>query len=203
MSICAQVVGKQRLRRCCCLRAQAASKSISNWGNVFVSQSVRQGRWRGTLKSQHLGLQHSRQNLLPEGQSRPLDIPPADLQLQAPSRQKQLLLHKLWGGSLFLPQSGASAAHTGHWTRKRCLEASSEAMGMHYRERHVRRGIKKKNIWAMLSCLYPSLKQFVSTSAGPGCSFQPLTPRTLGTWTPRAHTFPQGPFWTPIWELLV
>lgn len=107
------------------------------------------------------------------------------------------------GASLLLPQSGASAAHTGHWTRKRCLEASSEAMGMHYRERHVRRGIKKKNIWAMLSLLYPGLKQFVSTWAGPGCSFQPLTPRNLGTWTPRAHTFPQGPLWTPIWELLV
>lgn len=68
MSIRAQVVGKQRPRRCCCLRAQAAVKSISNWGNVFVPQSVREGRWRGTLKSYHL--QHPRQNLLPEGQSR-------------------------------------------------------------------------------------------------------------------------------------
>lgn len=106
-----------------------------------------------------------------------------------------------WGGSLLLPQSTASAAHTGHWTRKRCFEASSEAMGMHYRERHVRRGIKKK-IWAMLSLLYPqSLKQFVSTWAGPGCIFQPL--RHLGTWTLSAHTLPQGPLWTLIWELLV
>lgn len=39
---------------------------------------------------------------------------------------------------MFPPQATASPAHTSQWT-KRCFEASSEAMGMHYKERQVRR----------------------------------------------------------------
>lgn len=168
MSICAQVVGKQRPRRCCCLRAQAASKSISNWGNVFVPECDRWKMERDTkfpppgsaaskTKSPARGTKQGPWIFLPELPTLVFSLLTCSSRL--PHGSSSCSCTSSEGASLLLPQSPASTAHTGHWTSKRCLEASSEAMGMHYRERHVRRGIKKKNIRAMLSFLYPqSLK---------------------------------------------
>lgn len=58
------------------------------------------------------------------------------------------------GASLLLPQSAASTAHTGHWTRKGAWKLPVRQWEC-TTEKDVRRGIKKKNIWVMLSLLYP------------------------------------------------
>lgn len=209
MNICAQVVGKQRQRRCCCLRAQAAS--ISNWGNVFVPRSAREGRWRGTLKSHHLGLQHPRQNLLPEGQSR------------APGYFSQSCQHwhsSCWPaapGSLMAAAAAAQALRGPHCSFLRAQQAQSTLATGHGKGawklpvrqwecttgREMLEEVSRKRT-SELCCPFSTPSLWRTCLNMSWCWMQFSAPHThLGTWTPRVHTLPQGPLWTPIWELLV
>lgn len=177
---------------------------------MYLFHSVREGRWRGTLKSTTWICSIQDKISCQRDKAGPLDIslswssqicpkpghsprvanvgmPPADLQLQAFS---SCSCTSSDGASLLLPQSTASTAHTGHWTRKRCLEASSEAMEMHYRERHVRRGIEKKNIRVMLSLLPSGSKATCNLSQHELVLAAVFSPSHPGIWEPEHQVLP-------------
>lgn len=131
-------MGKQRPRRRCCLRAQAASESVSNWGNTYLFRTeCERGKTEGDTKIPPPGSAASKSKSA-EGQSKaPRDfsqscllvallLPTCSSRLpHCPSSCSYTELWKLLIEQLtmLLPQATASPAYASQWTNKRCLEA--------------------------------------------------------------------------------
>lgn len=144
--------------------SEPISEGVSKWGNICSTQNTREWRKGDTDPTAWVCSIQAKISCQKHKQS-PRDFSQRCLEGAHSSCSPTALGFFHCHGScsytefliMFLPQATASPAHTSQWT-KRCLEASSEAVGMHYKERQVRRwnGNRKKRLWAMPSLLSTS-----------------------------------------------
>jgi len=129
-------MGKQQPRRRCCLRAQAASQSVSNWGNTHLFHAeCERGKAEGDTKIPPPGHAASKSKSSARGPKQGPSRAPRDFSQSCPavalllatcssrlpccssrSSDTELCKDLTEQLTMLLPQTTASPAHASQWT---------------------------------------------------------------------------------------